>query len=267
MRIAVCIKSILDPEIAPRDFKIDPGKREPVRGNASTVLSPFDENALELALQLRDRGADAHVVAFSLGGPEAVEGLRRALAMKADEAVHVDMGAYRRLDSFVTARLLAKAIVQTGGADLVLCGRQAGDWDQGQVGAILAENLAYPCVTFAARIEGDGDRVRLRREGAEGTEIVTAAMPLVVTVTNDETNQPRIPKVPDVIASHRKLIITYSPADLGVSPDELDPETGRLRLVDLTLPVASGSCEMVAGDDAQAKAANLARRLLDLKVL
>src|SRR5690606_15853077 len=85
--VVVLLKPILDPELPARKFRVAADGRRPERGDAPVVINPFDQNALELALQLKDKGAAATVTAISAGGAEAVDGLRKALALKADRAV------------------------------------------------------------------------------------------------------------------------------------------------------------------------------------
>ncbi|MDI3317332.1 MAG: electron transfer flavoprotein subunit beta/FixA family protein [Bacillota bacterium] len=263
MRLVVGLKTILDPEIPPRDFRIDTEARRPVQGRASLVISPFDENALELALQLKDRDASTHVVALSAGPASAEEALRKALSLRVDEAVRVDTDPLDEPDSEQTALLLARAVERLGG-DLLLVGRQAGDWDRGQTGLIAAEILGWPCVTSVSRIEAADGRLRLRHEGPGGLEVVEAAPPLVLTVTNDEANQLRIPKARDILATRSKSVTRLGLADLGLSPETVRPATEVTRLY---VPVEEHQCEWIEGDDAESKARALAERLLALKVL
>ncbi len=266
MNIAVCIKQILDPELPPRDFQIDRRAKKAVAANAPLVISPFDENALEVALKLREKSGEGKVTAITAGPSTAQDALRKALAMKADEAVHVSDPAFEQLDSDGIASTLAAAITQLGGFDLVLFGRQAGDWDFGQVGSLVAEKLELPCVTFVSRVEPSDGNLSLRREADNGFELIEATPPLVLTVTNDETNAPRLPSVRDTMMAFRKPIRTLSLADLGVDASAL-VAAAYVEVRDVFIPVQEGHCEMVSGENGEELAANLVRRLVDLKVL
>lgn len=270
LRIVVCIKQVIDPEMPQRDFRLDQSGKEAALGRASMVISTFDEIAVEVALQLREK-AGGEVTVLTLGGKQAEEALRKALAMTADNAARVDdTGLGRageglgRVDSFVTAAVLAAAVRKLGGADLVLCGRQAADTDAGQVGLLLAEELGMPTVTAVFAIEPAGTGVRLKRENPGGYEVVEASLPVLATVTNAETNIPRIPKVKDVMASFRKPVTVWTAADLGLDPAALAPRATYRRLY---IPETETTCEMIGGDSPEEQAAALAERILALKVL
>lgn len=264
LRIVVCLKQILDPEIPPRDFRIDPATRRPVQGTAKLVMDSYAENALEVGLQLKEKVPGSTVTALCVGDKPADEVLRRALALTADQAVRVWDPAWTELDAPAVAHILARAIAKLGGADVVLCGRQAGDIERGLVGPMLAEELGAACVTAVARVEPAGDYLRLRREVEGGYAVVDTRLPAVLTITNDETNVPRLPKVKDLMMATRKPIQVLGAGDLDLDPARLVP---RVVLADLFVPTQEARCELVEGDDGPAKAAALARRLRELKVL
>ena len=194
MNILVCLKQILDPEIPARDFRVDPARREAERGAANLVTNIFCENALETALQLRERAGSAKITVLSYGQPSAEDSLRKALAMKADAAALIVNDGNANPDPLTTARVLAAAIRKLGTFDLIMVGREAGDWGAGQTGGLIAEELGMPCVSFVDRIESEGGQQRLKRQTDSGWEVIEAEAPVVVTVTNDEHNVPRIPK-------------------------------------------------------------------------
>src|SRR5256714_14497646 len=159
MNILVCLKQILDPEIPARDFRVDAARREAERGAANLVTNIFCENALEVALQLRERVGDARITALSYGAPSAEDSLRKALAMKADAAALVTNDGDAHPDPLTVARVLAAAIRKLGAFDLIMVGREAGDWGAGQTGGLLAEELGLPCVSFVDRIESAGGKL------------------------------------------------------------------------------------------------------------
>jgi electron transfer flavoprotein beta subunit len=258
MNILVCLKQILDPEIPVRDFRVDPNRRQAERGSASLVTNIFCENALETALQLRDRIGGGRITALTFGAPEAEDVLRKAMAIKADAAVHVVVDGIAAPDALTTARVLAAAIRKLGGFDLVMVGREAGDWGAGQTGGLIAEALGLPCVSFVDRVEQDGGLLRLRRQTDTGWEVFEAEPPIVVTVTNDEHNVPRIPKVRDVMLSYRQPLTTWTLADLGVEGGDASSD-----VVELSIPERESRCEFVAGDTLEEKVDAFARRLVE----
>ncbi|HLT58921.1 MAG TPA: electron transfer flavoprotein subunit beta/FixA family protein [Limnochordales bacterium] len=266
MHIAVCVKQILDPEISPRAFKIDPVRKEAVPGSGSLVIGPFDLNALEVAVQLKERYG-GRVTVLTLGSEKAKEALRRALAMGADAAVLIDDGQVAAKEPSVTARVLAAAIRRLDSVDLVLCGRQSGEWDFGQVGALLAEELGMPFVPFVPRLEVDGQVLRLEREAEGGLAVVEAPRPCVASITNANDNVPRLPKVKDIMMANRKPITTYTAADLGLGEAEAGDAANRLEVLELFIPEVKSECEFVEGDSGAEKGVNLARKLVERKVI
>lgn len=266
LHLVVCLKQILDPEIPPADFKLDAaGGRAAACG--SLVVSIFDENALEVALQLRKNVGEAKITALSLGPPSAVDALRKALSMRADEAVLIREEDFPAIDAQGTARILAAAIRKLPPADLVLCGRESGDWHGGMVGAFLASELDRPYTAFVAGVTRQDDHFHLRRQTDDGWEIVRSTAPAVISVTNDDHNLPRIPKVKDNMMAFRKQVPVWTAADLGLAPTEVAGPNSRLELSRLYITVVERKCEMVSGDTAEARAQNLVQRLAALQVI
>jgi electron transfer flavoprotein beta subunit len=261
MKIVVCLKQVLDPDLPARDFKIDPATREAQRGNANLVTNIFCENALETALQLRDKVPGTTVTALCYGGSEAEDTLRKALAMTADGAVYVVREGSSNPDPETVARVLAAAIRKEAGADLVMVGRESGDWGVGQTGGLLAEELGVPSLGFVDTVEPSGNGLRLRRQTDAGFEIAEAAGPLLVTITNNEANVPRIPKTRDVMMSYRKPLTKHTLADLGLDSDEVKAGNGFYEVSELFIPEKSVRCELVAGDSLEEKVDDLARRI------
>src|SRR5918997_1493053 len=168
MNILVCLKQILDPEVPVRDFRVDAARREAERASANLVTNIFCENALETALQLRERAGGAKITVLSYGRPTAEDSLRKALAMKADAAALVLDEGDTTPDPLAVARVLAAAVRKLGTFDLIMVGREAGDWGAGQTGGLLAEELGLPCVSFVDSIEAAAGGLRLRRQTDAG---------------------------------------------------------------------------------------------------
>jgi len=265
MNILVCLKQILDPEIPARDFRIDPVRHEAERGAAGLVTNIFCENALETALQFRERaGGGAKITALSYGAPTAEDSLRKALAMKADAAALVTGDANPHPDPLTVARVLAAAIRKLGPFDLIMTGREAGDWGAGQTGGLLAEELGLPCVSFVDRVERADGRLRLKRQTDTGWEVLEAEPPIVVTITNDEHNIPRIPKVRDVMMSYRQPLTQWSLEDLGIESDEARVGNSYYEVTDLFIPRKETRCEFAAGDTLEQKVEAFAARIVEI---
>jgi electron transfer flavoprotein beta subunit len=147
--------------------------------------------------------------------------------------------------------------------DLVLVGRESGDWGYGQTGGLLAEELGWPSVGFVDRVEpGPAPNVvRLRRQTEDGWEALEASVPLVLTITNNDQNVPRIPKTRDVMQSYRKPIARWTLADLGLSSDLLRPGT-YADVVELSIPRKEAVCEFITGETLDERIDAFARKVL-----
>src|SRR5512136_2314436 len=182
MNTIVCVKQVLDPEIPPAKFKIDPEAKQVIPPpGVPPVISVYDERAVEAACRLKDKHKGI-ITVISMGSAKAADVIKHAISMGADDGFVLQDPAFENVDSFGTAYVLARAIQKIGKYDLVLCGRQAADWDSGQVGSILAEMLGIPVVTLASEIQASDGQVRVKRVLKDGYEIVEAPMPSLVTV-------------------------------------------------------------------------------------
>jgi len=144
-----------------------------------------------------------------------------------------------------------------------LTGREAGDWGEGQTGGLLAEELGWPCISFAEHIEQSAENpgvLRLRRQTDSGLEILEATGPLVVTVTNNEHNIPRIAKTRDVMMAIRQTLTRWNLANLGPDGSLM---TGRAaEVVALSIPQKESRCEFVAGETIEQRVATFAERIM-----
>jgi electron transfer flavoprotein beta subunit len=260
MNILVCMKQILDPEIPARDFRVDAAKREAERGGAALVTNIFCENALETALQFREAHG-GKITAVTCGGESAEEILRKALALRADEAVLVASPAANP-DPLFVAKTLAAAARKVGSFDVVLVGREAGDWGAGQTGGLLAEELGVPCISFAESFEpAENSKIRVKRQTDSGWEQLESTTPLVVTITNHDRNVPRIPKTRDVMQSYRKPLTKWSLADLGV---DAVPANSYYEVAKLFISQKETRCEFISGDSLEAKVDAFAKRVTEI---
>jgi electron transfer flavoprotein beta subunit len=263
VNIIVCLKQILDPEIPARDFRVDGERKEAVRGAASLVTNIFCENALETALQFRDRSG-GKITVLTYGTAEAEDTLRKALAMKADAAIHAMNDGNSNPDPLTVARVLAAAIRKTGEYDLVLVGRESGDWGVGQTGGLVAEELGLPSVSFVDSIEKNGDGLRVKRQIDNGWELLEAKPPVVLTITNDEHNVPRVPKTRDVMMSFRQPLTRWTLEELDVDAAEIRAGNSYTEVAELLIPIKDTQCEFVSGDTVEEKVEQFARRIVEV---
>ena len=185
-------------------------------------INPFDEIALEEALQIKDRGDAVEVIVISVGSSDAQQQLRTGLAMGADRAILIESND--PVDPLTVARVL-KAIIDRDSIDLVLLGKQAIDNDNSQTAQMLAAIWGRPQATFASNIEFVGDTAKVTREVDSGLEIVEVDMPAVISV-DLRMNEPRYVKLPDIMKAKKKTLDQIPLADLGVEPGPAIKELG-----------------------------------------
>ena len=155
---------------------------------------------------------------------------------------------------------LAKAIRKLGSFDLVMLGREAGDWGAGQTAGLLAEELGLPCVSFVDRIEQMEGGLRMKRQTDSGWEVLETQPPVVVSITNDEHNVPRIPKVRDVMMSYRQPLTQWTLAELGYDTED----SQYYEVIELSIPQTESRCEFVSGDTLDERVESLARRITEV---
>jgi electron transfer flavoprotein beta subunit len=252
MDIIVCIKPVLDPDLPPMKFSIDAQKNcvIPPEG-IPLVMNPYDALAVEAALQIKEK-QKGKITVLTLGLGEDVQ--RKALAMGADEAVMVKTEEVPAFDGPAKASLLAAAIKKIGTYDLVICGRQAADWDLGITGSMLAEYLGIPVLTRAKKIEIAEGKLRIERITGNGNETYEAVLPALVTVSS-EMGKPRMPSGWGIINAAKKPVTSWAPGDLEADPGKV---IGRNPLLKLYASSNERNCEILTGKNTEEAAGKLA---------
>jgi len=266
MNMIVCVKQVIDPEAPPASFKIDPAKNEGVLPpSVSPVIDPYAEYAVEAALRIKD-AQGGKITVLCLGTNLLRDVIKKPLSMGADELILLEDEAFGGGDSWSTAYALAMAIKKIGDYDLIFCGRQASDWDAGQVGSGIAEILGLPSVTLAKKIEAADGKTRVERITDDGYEVVEVSLPALVTVSN-ELGEPRYPTIKGIMAAKKKEPISWKPADIGLESAQVGAAGRRTRLFKLFQPVHEGECEIIEGENPEEAGVNLAAKLREAKVL
>ena len=258
MKIVVCVKQVPDSAA-----KVSAENGRPNWGDAPLVINPWDEYAVETAL-LQKEAQDGEVVAISIGGENAKEALKHALAMGANEAILISDPALAQADSQAVAEVLAAAIRKVGGVDLAFFGRQAIDSDTGVTPAQTARLLGWPVLSLVAAIpslDPAGKSIKVERSTEEGRQSVSSKLPAVISVVKDIA-EPRYPSFMGIRKASRANIPAWSLADLGVSvqikntwPEVFNP------------PVREVMTEIITGGSAKEIAEKLADKILAEKVL
>jgi len=269
MNIVACIKQVTDPEAPAAAYVIDSkNKTFSVPRGIPPVINPFDENAIEAGLQLKEaKGGTLTVISLATRPAEEVlVALRHALALGADKAILLDDPAFAGGDSHSTAYVLAMAIRKLGEYDLVLCGRQAADWDQGQVGLGIAEILDLPAASPVREIEAVDGRVRVERIASDGYYVIELTLPAVLAVSN-EINTPRLAPLRGILRASKEEIPIWTAASIEADPQRIGIAGSRTSIVELSIPSHEGVCEFISGDTVEEAAFNLVDRLRHEKVL
>jgi electron transfer flavoprotein beta subunit len=227
MNILVSVKRVPDYEIK---VKVNASGDGIVTDGIKWVLNPFDEIAVEEALQIRDRLKTGKVSVVTIGPKDAAEQLRKALAMGADHGIHIVTDKF--VDSALAAELLT-ALYRKSSFDLVIMGKQSVDSDANQTGQLLAAALDLPQGTFASKVEilDGAKKLNVTREVDGGLETICITAPAVLT-TDLRLNTPRYVPLPGIVKARKMQLEEYSPESLGVS------SAAALRVVKLSLPPA-----------------------------
>ena len=209
MKILVAIKRVQDYNI-----KVQPksdGSDVDMEG-VKMGVNPFDENAIEEAIRLKEKGVASEIVGVSIGSSLNQDVLRQGLAMGVDKAILVETD--KVLQPLAVAKLL-KRVVEKEKPDLILLGKLALDSDAGQTGQMLAGLLNCSQGTFASSIEVKDSEVFITREIDGGTESIVTKLPVVLTA-DLRLNEPRFVKLPNLMMARKKSIETIKADDLGV---------------------------------------------------
>ncbi len=266
MELIVCVKQVPDPEAPPASFKVDPAANKVVPPpGVPPVISTFDETAVEAALRLKD-AKGGRITVISLGNNLVRDVVKKPLAMGADQLILLEDPVYENGDSWSTAYALSMAIKKIGNFDIIFCGRQAADWDAGQVGLGIAELLGIPSITLAKKVESVDGKVKVERIVPDGFEIIESPTPCLITVTN-ELGEPRYAPLKGIMRAAKIQPIIWKPQDIGVDPAQIGASGRRTKLVKLFQPVREEKCEMVEADTPEEAAAKLAMKMREAKII
>jgi len=256
LKIVVCVKQVPDTAatVTVQDGQIS-------WGDAPLVINPWDEYAVEAALQTAaDHGGT--VVALGMGKEDEREAIKHALAMGCKEAIQVSDPALADADGLGAAKALAAAIQKIGDVDLVFFGKQAIDSDTGLLPSMVARVLGWPALTLAAAIDEVGDSIKVQRATEEGRQMVSAKLPAVVSVTKDY-GEPRYPSFMGIRKAARAKVPVWGLGDLGIeapAPVVTWPQV-------MNPPQREIVNEIIEGETPQEIAEKLADKIMAEKVL
>ncbi len=243
MKIVVLVKYVPD-ATGERSFAED-GTVD--REAADGLLSELDEYALEQSLQIADDGDDVEVVAMTMGPDEAAAAIKRSLQMGAGAGIHINDDAVHGSDAVATSAVLAAAIDKAG-PDLVVCGMASTDGSMGVVPVMIAERLGWPAATLGATLSVTDRVATIRRDGDTASWRIEAALPAVVSVT-DQSGEARYPSMKGILAAKKKPVTTWTLADLGIDPATVGLEAAWTRVRQTTPRPPKEAGQVVSDED------------------
>jgi electron transfer flavoprotein beta subunit len=196
-------------------IRIDAKSGAPDLGSAGLKVSDYDKNAVEAAVQLKEKNAGSKVYALSLGGAKLPESIKEVLAMGCDEAMMLIDAAFAKADTAEKSRLLAAGVKKLGAVDLVIAAEESLDSHSAQTGPRVAEELGWPLVSYVSgELRIEGTTLKCEREVDEGIEEIEVQLPAVITVT-EALNTPRLPALMQILQAKNKPQKTITAAELG----------------------------------------------------
>jgi len=260
VNIIVCIKQVPDTS----EIRINPETNTLMREGVPSIINPFDLNAIEAALQIRDQ-AGGKVTVLTMGPPQAEMSLRDAIAMGADEAVLLSDKAFAGSDTWATSYTLARTIEKLG-ADIIFCGKQAIDGDTAQVGPETAEFLNIPHISYIRKIEDVTEKsVRVQRLMDEGYDIVETSLPVLLTVVK-ELNKPRMPSLKGKMAAKKAEIKIMGSADIDADEGSLGLKGSPTQVKNIFAPDLKAERKMIEGSPEE-QVNSLINELKEMKCL
>jgi len=260
--IVVCIKCVPDPEGPSSAYELHCKEKKVVPIGIPPVISPYDENALEVAAALKDLWG-GKVVAVNMSEKATVPVLKKALSVGADELILLEDPMFKDLTSVSTAQVLCAAIRNIGDYDLILTGRQAADWDFGQTGLLMAEMLHIPGINLAQKVVLQDGTITVERLRRQGYEVLVTSTPALVTVSS-EAGDLRLPTLKTIQDARKKPVTVWKSTDLEIEPSSLRTRN----IVSLRPPSnTKRDCVFMDGDSAYEKGENLVLRLRGDRVI
>jgi electron transfer flavoprotein beta subunit len=256
MNVVVLLKQVPDTESL---IEINADGSDIKTDNLKWIVNPYDELAVEEGLRVRERLGSGKVTVLSVGPERATAAVRTALAMGADEGVLINDPALDRPDPMATAKVLAAAL-KTIPFDLIIAGQRAVDDDSYLVPAAVAEYLSIPMIGLVVRQEITGGRIRCEQSLQDGTAVVEADLPVLIT-TQRGLNQPRYASLPNIMKAKKKPLETRSLAALGLEAALVGSGTAKTRIRSLAFPPQRKVCKMIPGETADEKAVQLVQML------
>lgn len=220
----------------------------------------FDEFAVEEAIRIKEKFKDSLITVCTYGTKKAIEALRTAIAMGVDRAFLLDNTNLDNDDPLIIAKILS-SFAKKEGFDLILCGRQAIDDENANVGAMVAEFLNIPHISAILKLEViDDKKVKAESELEGGREVIEAQLPALFT-TQKGLNEPRVPLITGVMKAMKAVIPAIDPCSLGIVKEDIDTKASKITVLSYEPPQSRPPVKVIDGETPEEKVKNLVKAL------
>lgn len=253
MKILVTIKQVPEAD----KVAVNPETGTLIREGVGSILNPFCEYALDMAVKIKDDNPDfdVEIIAISMGPPQAKLALLRCLELGADRAFLLSDRAFAGSDVWATALTLKEGIRKiVSDFDLILCGKQAIDGDTAQVPAELAENLGIPQIFYGIDVKVEKNKIKVKKETENGYQIIETRLPALVTISKGPSNIRRLSSMKNIIQARRKPLETINADQLDIKKERLGLNGSYTQVINIFAPPSKETGEIIDGTD-PAKAA------------
>ncbi len=248
MKIIVSIKQVPEAE----KVEVNPDTGTLIREGVESIINPFCEYALELAIKLRKNNPyiPIEIIVISMGPPQAKRALLRCLELGADKAFLLSDRCFAGSDVWATALTLKECIHKfIPDFDLILCGKQAIDGDTAQVPAELAENLGIPQIFYGVDVNIEKKKIRVKKENVNGFQIIETRLPALVSISKSPFNFCRFPSMRDLIDARKKPLRIITANNLDIEKDKLGLNGSYTQVINIFAPPSKKLGQVIDGSD------------------
>lgn len=266
MKIVVTIKQV--PEA--NKVAVNPKTGTLIREGVESILNPFCEYALDMAVELKAQNPDlkVEIIIISMGPPQAKYALIRCLELGADKAYLLSDRAFAGSDVWATALTLKEGILKKiGNFDLILAGKQAIDGDTAQVPAELAENLGIPHIYYGFDINIENKKINVKKETEKGYQVIEARLPALVTISKGPSSIRRLPSMKEMVEARKKPLEVINAKSLNLDENKIGLNGSFTQVVKIFSPPTKEAGEIIEGDDSINAAKKLFKFLKEKKIV
>jgi len=241
-----------------------------IREGVESILNPFCEYALDMAVKIKDDNPDidVEIITISMGPPQAKMALMRCLELGADKAFLLSDRAFAGSDVWATSLTLKEGIRKiVPNFDLILCGKQAIDGDTAQVPAELAENLGIPQIFYGIDVNVEKKKVRVKKETDNGFQIIETRIPALITISKGPTNIRRLPSMKNIIEARNKPLEIFTADELDIEKEKLGLNGSYTQVINIFAPPTKGEGKIIDGSDPDKAVEQMMAFLLKKKLI